>query len=146
VQQPPYQPRKQPLGRPRKQRDEEDIELSDFELTGDEEEDVFVEKENDVPREPNDDINTWFQTWDRDSKADIGVDAANDPDTDSYDSEYFDNLDSGEEDNEGLTVKCKKRYPEWKKKQDWSQKVELSVGLRFTNPKEFKEVLQLFAV
>jgi len=24
--------------------------------------------------------------------------------------------------------------------------VELSVGLRFTNPKEFKEVLQLFAV
>jgi hypothetical protein len=122
------------------------IELSDFELTNGEEDDVFIEKENDVPRKPKDDINTWFQTWDRDSKAGIGVDAANDPDTNSYDSEYFDSLDSGKEDNEGSTVKRKKRYPEWKKKQDWSQKVELCVGLRFTNPKEFKEALQLFTV
>jgi hypothetical protein len=65
---------------------------------------------------------------------------------DSYDSEYFDSLDSGEEDSEGSTVKRKKRYLEWKKRQDWSQKVKLSVGLRFTNLKEFKEALQLFAV
>jgi hypothetical protein len=107
---------------------------------------MFVAKEKDVLREPNDDINTWFQTWDRDSKAGIGVDAANDPDADSYDSEYFDSLDSGEEDSEWSTVKRKKRYPEWKKKWDWSQTVELIVGLRFTNPKEFKEALQLFAV
>jgi hypothetical protein len=107
---------------PRKHRDEEeeneDIELSDFQLTDGEEEDMFVEKENDVLREPKDDINTWFQNWDRDSKAGIGVDAANYPDADSYDSEYFDSLDSGEENSEGSTVKLKKRYPEWKKKWD----------------------------
>jgi hypothetical protein len=64
VQHPPQQPRKRPAGRPRKQRDEEeeeeDIELSDFELTDGEEEGMFVGKENDVLREPNDDINTWF--------------------------------------------------------------------------------------
>jgi hypothetical protein len=165
VQHPPQQPRKRPagrprkrpVGRPRKQRDKkeeeeevEDIELSDFELTDGEEEDMFVGKEQDVLREPNDDINTWFQTWDKDSNSGIGVDAANDPDADSYDSEYFDSLDSGEEDSEedseGSIVKRKKRYPQWKKKRDWSQTVELSVGLRFTNPKEFKEALQLFAV
>jgi hypothetical protein len=120
--------------------------LSDFELTDCEEEGIFVEKENDVLHEPKDDINTEFQTWDKDSKAGIGVDAANDPDTDSYDSEYFDSLDNGEENSEGSLVKRKKRYPEWKKNRDWSQKVELSVGLKFTNPKEFKEALQLFAV
>jgi len=149
VQHPPQQPRKRPPGRPRKQRDEEeddeDIKLSDFQLT-DDEKDMFVGKEIDVLREPNDDINTQFQTWDRDSKAGIGVDEANDPDADSYDNEYFDSLDSGEDDSEGSIVKRKKRYPEWKKKRDWSQTVELSVGLRFTNPKEFKEALQLFAV
>jgi hypothetical protein len=55
--------------------------LSDFELTDGK--DMFVGKEKDVLREPNGDINTWFQTWDRDSKAGIGVDAANDPDADS---------------------------------------------------------------
>jgi hypothetical protein len=70
-----------------------------------------------------------------DSKVGIGVDAANDLDADSYDSEYFGSLDSGKEDNEGSLVKRKKIYPEWKKKGDWSQKVELSVGLKFTNLK-----------
>lgn len=92
VQHPSQQPRKRPAGRPMKQRDEkeeeeEDIELSDFELTDGEEDDMFEGKEPDVLREPNDDINTWFQTWDKDSNAGIGVDAANDPDADSYDSE-----------------------------------------------------------
>jgi hypothetical protein len=88
VKQPPQQPRKQPPERPRKQRDEEEEE--DIKLTDGEEEDMFVEKERDVLCEPTDDINTWFQIWDRDSKAGIGFDAANDPNTDSYDSEYFD--------------------------------------------------------
>jgi len=108
LQPPPQQPRKWPPGRPRKQRDEEE----DIELTDGEEEDMFVAKEKDVLRETNDDINTWFQTWDRDSKAGIGVNAVNDSDADSYDSEYFDSLDSVEEDSEGSTVKRKKRYPE----------------------------------
>jgi len=120
--------------------------LSDFELTDGGEEDMFVEKENDVIRKPNDDINTWFQTWDRDSTAGIGVNAANDLDADSYDNECFDSLDSGKEESERSIVKRKKRYLEWKKMQDWSQKVVLSVGLRFMNSKEFKEALQLFAV
>jgi hypothetical protein len=146
VQQTPQEPAVQPPPQqPRKQRDEEE-EKEDIELTDGEEEDMFVAKEKDVLREPNDYINTWFQTWDRDSKASIGVDAANDPDADSYYSEYFDSLDSGEEDSEWSTVKRKKRYPVWKKKGDWSQTMKLSVGLRFTNPKEFKEILQLFTV
>jgi hypothetical protein len=113
LQPPPQQPRKWPPGRPRKQRDEEEEEEEeDIELTDGEEEDMFVAKEKDVLRETNDDINTWFQTWDRDSKAGIGVNAVNDSDADSYDSEYFDSLDSVEEDSEGSTVKRKKRYPE----------------------------------
>lgn len=110
-------------------------------MTDGEEENIFVEKEKNVLREPKDDINTWFHTWDRNSKAGIGVDAANDPDTNSYDSDNFDSLDS-----ERSPVKRRRRYPEWKKKRDWSQKVELSVGLRFTNLKDFKEALQIFAV
>jgi hypothetical protein len=40
----------------------------------------------------------------------------------------------------------RRRYPEWKKKKDISEKVELAVGLRFANPTEFKGALQLYAV
>jgi len=54
-------PRKQTLEWLRKQRDEEeeeDIELSNFELTDGEEDDIFVKKENDVLCEPKNDIST----------------------------------------------------------------------------------------
>jgi hypothetical protein len=140
VQQPPLQPPHQ------MDEEEENIELSDFELTDGKEEDIFVEMENDVLREPRDDTNTWFHTWGRDSKAGIGVDAANDPNMDSYDSDNFDSLDNEEEDSKGSPVQCRRRYLEWRKKWDWSQKVEVSVGLRFANLNDFKEALQIFVV
>jgi hypothetical protein len=54
---------------------------------------------------------------------------------------------SSEEDDEGEhRPRRVKRYPEWIPKRDLKEKVQLSVGLKFSNPTEFKKALQLFVV
>jgi hypothetical protein len=127
---------------------EENCELSDFEVIGGEEEDIFVGNPDDVVREVMDDSCKWFHMSDTNSQVNNGVDDTNDPNDQSYDSDNFDSLDSGEEEDEGSRgqPRRRRRYSEWKKKQDISEKVKLVVGLRFANPTEFKGALQLYAV
>jgi hypothetical protein len=52
----------------------------------------------------------------------------------SYDSDNFESLDSEEKDSEGALRRARRRYPEWKPKRDLKDKVELIVGLNFSNP------------
>lgn len=143
-QQQPHQAPHQQTQEPQQQFDvEENCELSDFEVTDGEEEDIFVGNP--------DDSRKWFHMSDTNSQANNGVDDTNDLDDQSYDSDNFDSLDSGEEEGEegeGSRGQPRRRmrYPEWKKKKDISEKVELAVGLRFANPTEFKGALQLYAV
>jgi hypothetical protein len=140
----------QPSQQVDEQGEEEDIELSDFKVTNGEKEDIFIGKANDVLHEVcelRDDTKKWFNLWDKDYKSNIGVDEANDPDEESNNSENFDSLDSEEgSEGEGSCRRPRRRYPEWRKKRDLSETVALEVGLRFANPTEFKEALQVFAV
>jgi hypothetical protein len=54
---------------------------------------------------------------------------------------------SSEEDDEGEHHSRRaRRYPEWMPKQDLKEKVQLLVGLKCSNPTEFKKALQVFAV
>jgi hypothetical protein len=100
---------------------EENCELSDFEVTGGEEEDIFVGKPDDVVREVMDDSRKWFHMSDTNSKVNNGVDDTNDLDDESYDSENFDSLDSGEEEGKGSHGQSRRRrYLESKKKRDMS--------------------------
>jgi hypothetical protein len=148
-QQQPHQPPHQQTQEPPQQFEvEENWELSDFEVTNGEEEDIFVGNPDDVVREVMDDSRKWFHMSDTNSQVNNEVDDTNDPDNQSYDSDNFDSLDIGEEEGEGSRGqprRRRRRYPEWKKKKDISEKVELAVGLRFANPTEFKGGLQLYA-
>jgi hypothetical protein len=130
---PQQQPQQQPHHAPHQQTQEpqqqfdvdENCELSDFEVTDGEEEDIFVGNPDDVVREVMDDSHKWFHTWDTNSQANNGDDDTYDPDDQSYDSDNFDSLDSGEEEGEGSRgqPRRRRRYPEWKKKKDISEKV-----------------------
>jgi hypothetical protein len=54
---------------------------------------------------------------------------------------------SSEEDDEGEHHQRRaKRYPKWMPKRDLKEKVQLSVGLKVSNPTEFKKTLQVFVV
>jgi hypothetical protein len=79
--------------------------------------------------------------WDKAGASNIGVDDINAPDGESCDSDNFQSLDS-----EGSPRRARRRYPKWKPKRDLKDKVELKVGLKFANPTEFKEAIQVFAV
>jgi hypothetical protein len=63
----------------------------------------------------------------------------------SSNSETFDSMDS-EEDKDEHSPRRVKRYPKWKPKRNLKEIVQLSVGLKFSNPNEFKKTLQVFAV
>ncbi|XP_062155085.1 uncharacterized protein LOC133863106 [Alnus glutinosa] len=61
-------------------------------------------------------------------------------------SETFDSMSSEEDDEGERHPRRVKRYPEWMPKWDLKEKVQLLVGLKFSNPTEFKKALQVFAV
>jgi len=110
--------------------------LSDFEVTDEEEEDIFTESEENVLRQAREETSKWYQSWDKPSTSKEGCDAAVDPDDMSPNSETFDSM-SSEEDAEGEHHPRRvKRYPEWMSK----------FRLKFSNPTEFKKALQVFAV
>jgi hypothetical protein len=146
-----WEPRRQSVRQPAQQQpqdedDDEDLELSDFEVIDEEEEDIFTESEENVLRQAREETSKWYQSWDKPSTSKEGCDAAVDPDDMSPNSETFDSM-SSEEDAEGEHhPKRVKRYPEWMPKRDLKEKVQLSVGLKFSNPTEFKKTLQVFAV
>lgn len=79
------------------------------------------------------DTNEWFQIWDKTGTSNIGVDDINNPDKESYDNDNFESLNSEQEDSDGAR-RARRRYPEWKPKRDLKDKVELIVGLNFSNP------------
>jgi len=72
-------------------------------------------------------------------------DAINDPNAESSNSVTFHSMDSEEDEGEGSPRRLK-RYLEWKPKQDIKENVELSVGLKFAYPTEFKQTLEVFAM
>jgi len=59
---------------------EENCELSDFEVTDGEEEDIFVGNPDDVVSEVMDDLHKWFHMSDTNSQVNNEVDDTNDPD------------------------------------------------------------------
>jgi hypothetical protein len=124
----------------------EDLELSEFKETNGEEDDIFLGKHDDVLCEAMDDTNKWFQSWEKASTSKDEVDEINDSDAESCDSDRFHSLDNEEDDDEWSPRQVKMRYPEWKPKWDLKDKVKLKVGLRFANPTQFKEALQVFPV
>jgi hypothetical protein len=64
----------------------------------------------------------------------------------SPNSETFDSLSSEEDDEGEHHPRRARRCPQWMPKRDLKEKVQLSVGLKFSNPTEFKKALQVFAV
>jgi hypothetical protein len=75
--------------------------MSNFEVIDGEEEDIFIEKEDNVVREEREATNKWFRTWDKASTSKDGGDPINDLDAESNDSETFHSMDSEEEEDEG---------------------------------------------
>jgi hypothetical protein len=120
--------------------------LSDFEVTDEEEEDIFTESEENVLRQASEETSKWYQSWDKPSTSNEGCDAAVDPDDMSPNSETFDSMSSDEDAEGEHHPRRVKRYPEWMSKRDLKEKVQLSVGLKFSNPTKFKKALQVFAV
>ncbi|XP_062150890.1 uncharacterized protein LOC133859491 [Alnus glutinosa] len=123
--------------------------MSDFEVTNGEEEDIFTEKEDNVVREAREETNKRFRTWDKASTSKDGGDPINDLDVESDDSETFHSMDSEEEEEEDEGEgphRRVRRYPEWRPKRDLKEIITLTVGLKFSNPTEFKETLKVFAV
>jgi hypothetical protein len=121
--------------------------MSDFEVTDGEEEDILSEKGDNVVREVREEANKWFRMWDKASTSKDGGDPINDPDAESDDSETFHSMDSEEEEDEGEGPRRRvRRYPEWRPKRDLKDIITLTVGLKFSNPTEFKETLKVFAV
>jgi len=141
------EPRKQPAQQqPQDEDDDEDLELSDFEVTDEEEEDIFTESEENVLRQAREETSKWYQSWDKPSTSKEGCDAAVDPYDMSPNSETFDSMSSEEDAKGEHHPRRVKRYPEWMPKRDLKEKVQLSFGLKFSNPTEFKKALQVFAV
>jgi hypothetical protein len=120
--------------------------LSDFEVIDEEEKDIFTESEENVLRHAREETSKWYQSWDKPSTSNEGCDAINDPDDMSSNSETFDSMSSKEDDEGEHHPRRARRYPEWMPKRDLKEKVQLSVGLKFNNPTEFKKALQVFAV
>jgi len=121
--------------------------MSDFEVTDGEEEDIFTEKGDNVVRKEREETNKWFRTWDNASTSKDEGDPINDPNAESDDSETFHSMDSEEEEDEGKGPRRRvRRYPEWRPKWDLKDIITLIVGLKFSNPTEFKEMLKVFAV
>jgi len=122
--------------------------MSDFEVTYGEEEDIFTEKWDNVVREAREATNKWFRTWDKASTSKDGGDPINDLDAKSDDSETFHSMDSEEEEeDEGEGPRRRvRRYPEWRPKRDLKEIITLIIGLKFSNPTEFKEMLKVFAM
>jgi len=121
--------------------------LSDFEVTDGEgeEEDIFTESEENVLRQAREETSKWYQSWDKASTSKEGCDVINDPDDMSSNSETFGSMGSEEDDEGEHHPRRVRRYPEWKPKWDLKEIVQLSVGLKFSNPTEFKKTLQVFA-
>jgi hypothetical protein len=88
-----------------------------------------------------------FRTWDKASTSNVGGDPINDPDAEFDDSETFHSMDSEEEEDEGEDPRRRvMRYPKWRPMRDLKDIITLTVGLKFSNPIEFKETLKVFAV
>jgi len=51
-----------------------------------------------------------------------------------------------EDDGKGSPRRVRRRYPKWKELQHVKDKVELVVGLKFSEPSQFKETLKLYAI
>jgi hypothetical protein len=126
--------------------DDEYLELSDFEVTDGEEEDIFTKSEENVLRQAREETSKWYQSWDKAFTSKEGCDVINDPNDMSSNSETFDSIGSEEDDEGEHHPRRVRRYPEWKSKRDLKEIVQLSVGLKFSNPTEFKKILQVLAV
>jgi len=74
-----------------------------------------------------------------------GGDPINDLDAEFDDSETFHSMDSEEEEeDEGEGPRRQvRRYPEWRPKRNLKEIITLTVGLKFSNPTEFKETLKV---
>jgi len=114
--------------------------MSDFEVTDGEEDNIV--------REAREETNKWFRTWGMASTSNDGGDPINDPDAKFDDRETFHSMDSKEEEeDEGEGPRRRvRRYPECRPKRDLKDIITLTVGLKFSNPTEFKETLKAFAV
>lgn len=86
--------------------------MSEFEVTDGEEDDIFIGKHDDVLCEAMEDTNKWFQSWEKASTSNDGVDEINDSDAESCDSDSFHSLKNEEDDDEGSPRQVKRRYPE----------------------------------
>jgi len=126
--------------------DDEYLELSDFEVTDGEEEDIFTKSEENVLRQAREETSKWYQSWAKAFTSKEGCDVINDPNDMSSNSETFDSIGSEEDDEGEHHPRRVRRYPEWKSKRDLKEIVQLSVGLKFSNPTEFKKILQVLAV
>lgn len=124
----------------------ENSELSDFEVTDGEEEDIFLHKYDECIRDAREASTKWFQTWDESSKSKVVGDNMYDSDEDPVESDGFWSLDSEGDDSEGEPRRVRRRYPEWREITDLKEKVELKIGMKFVEPTQFKEVLKLFPV
>jgi len=99
-----------------------------------------------MKKKAREETSKWYQSWDKASTSKEGCDAINDPDDMSPNSETFDSMSSEEDDEGEHHPRRARRYPEWMPKRDLKEKVQLSVGLKFSNPTKFKKALQVFAV
>jgi hypothetical protein len=126
--------------------DDEYLELSDFEVTDGEEEDIFTKSEENVLRQAREETSKWYQSWDKAFTSKEGCDVINDPNDMSSNSETFDSIGSEDDDEGEHHPRRVRRYPEWKSKRDLKEIVQLLVGLKFSNPTEFKKILQVLAV
>jgi len=65
TQEPRRQSVRQPTQQPQDEDDDEDLELSDFEVTNEEEEDIFTKSEENVLRQAREETSKWYQSWDK---------------------------------------------------------------------------------
>jgi hypothetical protein len=103
---------RQPRQQPQEEEDDEYLELSDFEVTDGEEEDIFTESEKNVLRQAREETSKWYQSWDKTSTLKKGCDAINDQDDMSSNSETFDSMGSEEDDEGEHHPRRGRRYPE----------------------------------
>ncbi|XP_059432656.1 uncharacterized protein LOC132174219 [Corylus avellana] len=120
--------------------------LSDFEVTNGEEEDIFLEKDEALIRQTKEETTKWFQSWYQTETSKNVGDISNEPDEDDSNSDggilSIDNDDG----SEGSPRHVRRKYPQWMPKADLKEIVELYIGQEFVDTRQFNDALQIFAI
>ncbi|KAB1213964.1 hypothetical protein CJ030_MR5G017227 [Morella rubra] len=110
--------------------------LSDLQETDEEDEDIFADANTNI----GDSIGgeNWFGTQDTEE-----VDGGNDIGSDATDSDVLNSMSEREDERER---RVRRRYPEFVESKDIKRRIQLDVGLKFRDPKQFKKAPKIYSL